>query len=194
MERRVGNLRVRTMGSIGGNLSFADPHSDPATFLLAAGGQIEARRGEADVRTIDPGEFVVGPYQNALTDGELLAAVLVPKLAPGAVLVHRKISFHERPAVTISCHLRPEGGSLSDVRIAVGSAGVVPARARKAEEMLRERGPRELQPDPAGDLGRLVADAADPVEDANGSVEYKRHLVGVLAQRCVASALSQAGA
>ena len=31
MERDVGNLRVRNVGTIGGNLCFADPHSDPAT-------------------------------------------------------------------------------------------------------------------------------------------------------------------
>src|SRR5437016_3618738 len=36
MERNVANVRVRTVGSLGGNLCFADPHSDPATFLLAA--------------------------------------------------------------------------------------------------------------------------------------------------------------
>ena len=38
MERNVGNLRVRNVGTIGGNLCFADPHSDPATYLIAAGG------------------------------------------------------------------------------------------------------------------------------------------------------------
>jgi carbon-monoxide dehydrogenase medium subunit len=135
----------------------------------------------------------VGPYENSLEGGEVLTAVLVPKLAPGASLVHRKIAFHERPAITVSCHLRAEDGSLNEVRIAVGSAGAVPARAREAEEMLRDHGPREPDPDPTGELGRLVADAADPVEDADGSVEYKRHLVGVLTRRCVASALSQAG-
>ena len=39
MERGVGNLRVRNVGTIGGNLCFADPHSDPATWLIAAGGR-----------------------------------------------------------------------------------------------------------------------------------------------------------
>ena len=36
MERWVANIRVRTVGTLGGNLAFADPHSDPATFLLAS--------------------------------------------------------------------------------------------------------------------------------------------------------------
>ncbi|MGH2986049.1 MAG: FAD binding domain-containing protein, partial [Solirubrobacterales bacterium] len=72
MERGVGNLRVRTMGSIGGNLCFADPHSDPATFLLATKGLVEARRGGGEARRISLGEFVRGPFDTALEQGEVL--------------------------------------------------------------------------------------------------------------------------
>jgi aerobic carbon-monoxide dehydrogenase medium subunit len=191
MERKVGNLRVRTMGSIGGNLCFADPHSDPATFLLAAEGTVEARRGGGDSRRISLAEFIRGPFENALEHGELLTAVQVPEPAPGAAIVHRKFAFHERPAITVACHLRIDGERLADVRLAVGSAGVVAARATAAEELLNGASAAELE----GALeraGELAADAADPVEDANGSVEYKRHLVGVLTRRAVPTAIAEA--
>jgi aerobic carbon-monoxide dehydrogenase medium subunit len=191
MERGVGNLRVRTQGSIGGNLCFADPHSDPATFLLASDALVEARRGGDEPRRIPVGELVSGPFENTLGRGEVLTAVLVPAMAPGAVIVHRKFVLHERPAITVTCHLRLEGERLADVRLAVGSAGVVAARAAPAEELLAGT--------PAADLdgtleqaGALAAEAADPVEDANGSVEYKRHLVGVLSGRAVRAAIAQA--
>ncbi len=45
MERSVANIRVRTAGTLGGNLCFGDPHSDPATFLLAAGAEVVVRKG-----------------------------------------------------------------------------------------------------------------------------------------------------
>jgi carbon-monoxide dehydrogenase medium subunit len=47
MERDVANIRVRNVGTLGGNLCFSDPHSDPATFLLALGGEVvgQARWG-----------------------------------------------------------------------------------------------------------------------------------------------------
>src|SRR5262249_11280196 len=35
MEHNVANVRVRATGTLGGNLCFAEPHSDPATLLLA---------------------------------------------------------------------------------------------------------------------------------------------------------------
>jgi aerobic carbon-monoxide dehydrogenase medium subunit len=35
MISRVANLRVRSVGTLGGNLCLADPHSDPAPVLTA---------------------------------------------------------------------------------------------------------------------------------------------------------------
>jgi carbon-monoxide dehydrogenase medium subunit len=189
MERGVGNLRVRTMGSIGGNLCFADPHSDPATFLLALDAALEARRGGADPRRIAVGEFVSGPFENTLKQGELLTAVLVPALDPGTAIVHHKFVLHERPAITVACHLRLDRERLADVRLAVGSAGVRAARATAAEELLDGASAAELD-DALERAAELLADAAEPVEDANGSIEYKRHLVAVLSVRAVRAAVA----
>jgi CO/xanthine dehydrogenase FAD-binding subunit len=41
MESRVANVRVRATGTLGGNLCFAEPHSDPATLLLVLGGAVK---------------------------------------------------------------------------------------------------------------------------------------------------------
>ena len=191
MERAVGNLRVRTMGSIGGNLCFADPHSDPATFLLAMDGSVEARRGGGEPRWIALADFVRGPFENALEHGELLTAVLVPEPIPGAAIVHRKFVLHERPAITVTCHLRLDGERLADLRLAVGSAGVAAARATTAEELLGGASTAKLD-DALERAGELAAEAADPVEDANGSIEYKRNLVGVLTRRAVRAAIAEA--
>ena len=50
MERQVANVRVRTVGTLAGNLCFSDPHSDPATFLLALDAEVDSRRGDATAR------------------------------------------------------------------------------------------------------------------------------------------------
>jgi carbon-monoxide dehydrogenase medium subunit len=187
MERGVANLRVRGAGTLGGNLCFADPHSDPATFLLAAGAEVELV-GPAGRRRLGLDAFLLGPYTTALGKAELMAAARVPAPGPGAAVVHRKLAFNERPAVTVTCLARAEDGEVVEARVAVGSVGLVPARAPGAEAALLGR-PDETAPARAGEA---AAEAAEPVKDRNGSVDYKRNLVRVLVRRTAAEAVAEA--
>lgn len=185
MERRVANLRVRNVGTLGGNLCFSDPHSDPATFLLALDAEVECR-GPEGARRLPLSDFVLGPYQTALRPAELLTRIRVPVPPAGTGIAHRKLSFHERPAATATVAVRRDGERLADVRIAVGSVGARPVRAREAEQLLVGS---------EGDAAALAraaenaAAAAGAVDDGNGSADYKAELVRVLVRRCFAQAL-----
>ena len=104
-------------------------------------------------------------------------------------IAHRKLSFHERPAATVACAVRVEGGSVVGARIAVGSVGARPVRATAAAEALvgkpvdgrrprwqrRRRSPRRPR---------------TPSRTRTARVEYKEQLVRVLVERCVRDALS----
>jgi carbon-monoxide dehydrogenase medium subunit len=189
MERRVANLRVRTVGTLGGNLCFSDPHSDPATFLLALDAEVECRR-DAERRRLPLSEFVLGPYQTALVPEELLAAIRIPLPPPATRIVHEKLSFHERPAATVTVVVRQESGSIADVRIAVGSVGARPVRAHDAERILA--GSEDASGRALEEAAEAAAVAAKPVADSNGSTNYKANLVSVLVGRCVRRALEPA--
>jgi aerobic carbon-monoxide dehydrogenase medium subunit len=190
MERRVANLRVRNVGTLGGNLCFSDPHSDPATFLLALDAEVECRSGRDELRKLPLSEFVLGPYQTALEPGELLAAIRVPLPPDGTRIAHEKLSFHERPAATVTVALRQEAGVLTQVRIAVGSVGARPVRTDEAERILAGS---EARPGLGLDrAAEAAAVAAKPVDDNNGSADYKANLVQVLVKRCFAQALQAA--
>jgi carbon-monoxide dehydrogenase medium subunit len=191
MERGVANVRVRSMGTLGGNLCFSDPHSDPATFLLASGAELVCRRGAAE-RTIPIGEFVRGPYETALEAGELLTEIRIPVLPARAALVHEKFAMHERPALTVSCFVRAEDGHIADTRIAVGSVSATPGRVTEAEALLVDV-PVESVADQARLAGEIAAEHVAPFADLNGSVEYKRNLVRVFVSRCCTAAIEQLG-
>jgi aerobic carbon-monoxide dehydrogenase medium subunit len=190
MEHRVANIRVRTAGTLGGNLAFSDPHSDPATFLLVAGADLVCRRGESR-RTIPIGDFVRGPYETALEPGELLTEIRIPTPEAGVGLAHKKFAIHERPAVTVSCLVRVEHGQVVEARLAVGSVAAVPSRLPEAEAALLGA---DLEADDLAlaQVGVAAADASTPIADANGSVEYKRNLVRVFVRRCCREALARA--
>lgn len=189
MERNVANIRVRAVGSLGGNLCFSDPHSDPATFLLAAEAELLCRRGSSE-RSVPMRDFVRGPYETALEHGEVLAAILVPALPPGAAIVHKKFSFRERPAATVTCLVRVEDGRVAEARVAVGSVGVVPVRAAEAEALLVGLSAESPDARAVQDAAEAAGEASQPTADLNGSPEYKRNLVRVLVKRCFAEALA----
>jgi aerobic carbon-monoxide dehydrogenase medium subunit len=177
MERRVANLRVRNVGTLGGNLCFSDPHSDPATFLLALDAEAEWAGRRAPLA-----EFLLGPYETALRHGELLQAVRIPVPPAGTRVAHRKLAFHERPAATVTCAVRLEDGAVAEARVAVGSVGARALRVEEAEARLAGAAPDDAAALAAA--AELAAEAADPVDDANGSADYKAQLVRVLVERC----------
>jgi aerobic carbon-monoxide dehydrogenase medium subunit len=183
MERRVANIRVRSVGTLGGNLCFSDPHSDPATFLLTLDAE-----AEWDSRRAPLEEFLVGPYETAIEQGQLLRSIRVPVPQPGTGIAHRKLAFHERPAATVTCAIRLANGVIEEARIGVGSVGPRAVRARAAEEHLGGVAPADTGA--IEEAAALAADAAGVVADANGSADYKLQLVRVLVQRCVDEAAS----
>jgi len=191
MEQGVANLRVRNAGTIGGNLCFSDPHSDPGTFLLAADATLTCCRGST-FRTIPMQDFILGPFQTALEPGELLTEVHVPWLPPRGGMAHIKFSFRERPAATVTCMVRVEDGRVREARVAVGSVGPIPVRATAAERLLT--GVSTDNPDCSviESAGWAAAEASGATDDLNGSAVYKRNLVRVMVRRGFKDALAEA--
>jgi carbon-monoxide dehydrogenase medium subunit len=187
MTRRVANIRVRNVGTLGGNLCFSDPHSDPTTFLLALDAEVEYG-APPEARRVPLSEFLVGPYETALGHGQLLASVRIPFPAAGTGIVHRKLAFHERPAATVTCVARVAEGLLTDSRIAVGSVGARPLRATEAERTLAGKAVGDAAA--LATAATLAAEASQAVSDANGSVEYKENIVRVLVERCFRDAVA----
>src|ERR1700747_1900075 len=64
LEQNVANVRVRQVGTLGGNLCFAEPHADPGTLLLAAGATLIAGKS-ASKRGITAEKFFVDGYESS---------------------------------------------------------------------------------------------------------------------------------
>ena len=188
MEADVANVRVREVGTLGGNLCFAEPHADPGTLLQVfdATARIEKKGG---ARTIPLEQLFVGPFETCLEGDELLTEIVVPPLPPLSATAYLKFGFLERPSVGVAVGVTLDDGHVADARIAVGCVGPVPRRMREAEAELRGR----ARSDSGGALataGRIAGRAADAITDLHGSAEYKEHLVGVLLRRAWDQALA----
>jgi aerobic carbon-monoxide dehydrogenase medium subunit len=193
MISQVANVRVRSVGTLGGNLCFADPHSDPASFLLAAGATMICQHGEI-TRRIPAAAFLTGLYETALAPGELLTAVDLPARPDRAALSHLRFTLTERPAVTVSAMLTlaPGGGAspaVAGARLIVGSVGSVPFAADTTV----------LAGAVASDFGARAEAVADqaaagcaPLPDGEASAGYLRHLVFIHARQALRAAFASA--
>jgi carbon-monoxide dehydrogenase medium subunit len=194
LETAVANVRVRNQGTLGGNLCFAEPHSDPATLLLACGARVTLRGPDGE-RSLPIEAFIVGPFTTAREASEILVDVRVPPAAAWTGRTYEKAKFRERPAVSVAVRLQVDGGAVGDAVVAVGSMVDAPVLVPEAAAALAGM-PAEAS-DGSG-LGAPLARASaaladlDAVDDLDGSADYKRHLASVLLGRAVRSALADA--
>jgi carbon-monoxide dehydrogenase medium subunit len=192
VARHVANIRVRTVGTVGGNLAFADPHSDLATVLLAfdATVRLASRDGQ---RELALGDFVRGPYETARADDEVLTAVRLAPWPAGTAGAYAKFGVHERPTLGVAVALAGagSGGAIAGARVAVGCVGPRPERLAAAEERLRGWTGEDVARH-AGEVAALAARLVDPVDDLHGSAEYKRDMTRVFVRRALLVAAARA--
>lgn len=189
MISQVANLRVRSVGTLGGNLCFADPHSDPASFLMAVGATMECQR-DGEVRRIPAAGFMTGLYETALAPGELLTAVELPARADRTGLSHRRMKLTERPVVTTTAQLTLSGNAVAQASLIVGSVGITPFAA-DASALLGATA-ADFAARAAGCAGQAGAGCA-PLPDGEASPDYLRHLVTVHAREALEEAFAAAG-
>lgn len=195
VENEVANVRVRNVGTVGGNLCFAEPHSDlgVVAVLLNAVLQVE---GPAGKRSVAAADFTTGAYTTVLEPGEILTRIDFPLPPAGTTHSYLRFRFHERPAVAVGAMLSPaaDGQTLAGARIGVGCAGPVPVRVAAAEALLAGRNAAEILAPGAGlaeQAGEAAAAAVETHGDFSGSAEYKSHLIRVYVARAVRTAAAR---
>ena len=186
METKVANVRVRASGTLGGNLCFAEPHSDPATLLLALGARAHVQ-GKTGIKTLWLDKLITGAYETSLAADELLVGIEIPLPAKSRRAAYLKFQLHERPTLGLALVLAVEADSITEARAVVGSVSAIPTQSHEADSLLV--GSKAKVEKQLPDAAKALAEAADPVDDLEGSAEYKRHLIGVFLKRAFTQAL-----
>jgi aerobic carbon-monoxide dehydrogenase medium subunit len=189
LERQVANVRVRAAGTIGGNLCFAEPHSDPATLLVAWDATLQLTSVD-DTRWLPVEDFFTGLLETARHHDELLTGISIPLLDPASRSSYQRFKTHERPVASVAATLRLDGGVIDDARLAAGCVGPKPVRLRQTERLLMGQAPEHQL---LADAAELAASEAVVDEEGFESVDYKRHLVKILAGRALRQAAEEVG-
>jgi len=187
----TADVQVRNRGTVGGSLAHADPAGDWPTALLALDTEITIA-GPGGARTLPLQEFIVDAYTTRLDPGEMLTAISIPFSPPpcGGAYVKFEKRAGDFAVASVGIQLEiGEAGALRRVAISLGAVGASPIRAAAAGDALLGT---TAGADAIEEAERLVREAAQPFEDTRGSVEYKRHLAGVLFRRALAVAMDRA--
>jgi Aerobic-type carbon monoxide dehydrogenase, middle subunit CoxM/CutM homologs len=189
--RRLANVRVRNVATVGGALAHADPHMDLPPVLIALGASVSVV-GTSGERTMPVEDLLTGYYETALAKNELITEVRIP--AQGAThAVYFKVttgSADDWPALGVAVALVAEGSSVKSARIVVSAATTKATRLQAAEKALIG-----LKVDDAilKKVADTAADEADVLADVRGSASYKRELLRVYVVRAVRAAMQANG-
>jgi carbon-monoxide dehydrogenase medium subunit len=185
-ESQVANVRLRNQGTLGGNLAFNDPHSDPGTVLLIHDASVIVGN-ESGERRIDLNEFFVDMYATALEPRDLLLEVEIPALPNGLMAAYLRLHRYQRPTLGVAAGVRLTNGAVDEVRLAVGCVG---PKAERLTELERKMTGAHLS-----DARQIVTEEKQylrhllrPVDDLLGSAEYKLYMTGIM----LADALARA--
>jgi len=177
-ESQVANVRVRNQGTLGGNLCFNDPHSDPGTVLLVHNASVTlgSQGGERQIQLHD---FFLDVYETALKPDELMLDVQIPPLPVGMISSYLRLHRYQRPTLGVAAAVRMNDKTIAESRLAVGCIG---PKCQRLPELETKINGTQLSHAKRifAEQKNYLRDLLQPVDDLLGSADYKLYMIGVL--------------
>ncbi len=177
----VGDAQVRHRGTVGG----ANAHGDPAGDLPAVMRALDATfvaQGPGGARSIPAAEFFSGYLETALSPGEVLVRIEVPKYDSSWGHAYEKFNRVAQAwaIVGVAAMVRRDNGSVAEARVGLTNMGSVPVRASATEHALAGQGVDAIDV-----AAGHAADDTTPPADINAQPDYRQHLARVLTGRAL---------
>ena len=189
--RTVGSPQIRAAGTLGGNLGTCSPAGDSLPVLAALNATIHVIGPEGN-RDIDFVDFMVGVKKNCLQPSEFVHSVSMPIV--DGWQGYAKVGTRNAMVISTASACLVRDSDEGFVSIAVGPVGPTIIRAHTAEAWLMKttslRASAQLEPSVAQEFGRRVAVESRPIDDHRSTADYRRHAIGVLAQRLLTRSFS----
>jgi CO/xanthine dehydrogenase FAD-binding subunit len=188
----VGSPATRNAGTVGGNLCNGSPAMEIGAPLLVYGAQVTLA-GRSGSRSLELGEFLVGPGRTARKSDEILTEVVVPRADSWHGSAYVRLGFRlamEIAVVGAAAAVRlGEGGKVEDCRIALTAVAPTIVRATGAENALRGQEP---SPVAVGRAGEAALVHAKPIDDVRAPGWYRLDTTAVMTRRAIELAVKRA--
>ena len=185
--KRLSNVRVRNVATVGGALAHGDPHMDlpPVAIALAGRVRIVGTSGERELAVED---LLTGYYETALKSNELIASLQIPPQGKTRTAYCKVTagSADDWPALGVAVAIDADGGAIKSARVVVSAATTKAMRLKSAEKALSGA---SIDDKTLKAAGEAAAAEADIIADVRGSAAYKRELLRVYVGRAVRLAM-----
>jgi carbon-monoxide dehydrogenase medium subunit len=189
---KIGTTQIRNRGTFGGSIAHADPSAELPVVSVALDAKFLIRNLNGE-RWVPASEFFIGMFTTQLEPDELLVEVAIPPLPmkSGWALEEVARRPHDFALVGVAAVVTlDDRGTCQKVRLVFLSVGDGPVLAHQAAEVLTGQVPTSEAIRAAVEKAAQVD--IDPGSDIHASADFRRHLAGVLAQRALERAVSQA--
>ncbi|MGH7128457.1 MAG: FAD binding domain-containing protein [Planctomycetaceae bacterium] len=191
--RIIGGIQIQSRASVGGNLCNSGPAADsvPALIALQAIAVIQGPNGR---REIPVEQFCTAPGINVLQRGELLVELRFPARPQMSGSHYRRFIPRNEMDIAVvgvgaSVVLDESGERFVTARIALGAVAPTPLLAEEAGTLLAGRPVDDEIIRNAADAARQIA---RPIDDMRGTIEFRKHVTGVLTERVLRTAIERA--
>jgi carbon-monoxide dehydrogenase medium subunit len=187
----IAHPQIRNRGTIGGNLSHADPASELPALAVAMEATMKVK-ASAHERRIAAADFFQGLLTTDLQPDEMLVEIELPapKLRTGTCfseVARRRGDFALAGAaasITVD-----QDGRCTHARLALCGVGETPVDASNAAAILVGR---RMDAEGLNDIAESVRRMIDPARNVHASPDYQRHVAGILTQRTLKTAYGRA--
>jgi len=187
----VGSAQIQSRATLVGNLCNGSPAADSVPGMIAAGASVSIMNslGTKDVLVED---IPSGPGSTSLENGDLITAINLPKrndYEGDAYL--RFIPRTEMDIAVVGCavNLSLKNGMITKAKVVLGAVGPKVILAESAADCLVGA---KLDGSILSEFSTKCSQIAKPISDKRGSEEFRKDIIGVIAQRAAKKAYDRA--
>jgi CO/xanthine dehydrogenase FAD-binding subunit len=187
----IAHPQIRNRGTIGGNLSHADPASELPAIMVALRARFRVQAAKQE-RWIAASDFFKGALTTDLRADEMLVEIDLPPAEPRTgscfmEIARRRGDFAIAGAAAMLT--LGDGDKCIDIRLAFCGIGETPVDAGSAAAALIGHQPTEAA---IRDIATSVQTMIDPSGNLHATADYQRHVAGVIAERALQTACRRA--
>jgi carbon-monoxide dehydrogenase medium subunit len=188
--RSVAHGPIRNRGTLGGNISHADPASEMPAVLAACEAKIGVRSAKG-ARTIPATEFFTGALTTALAEGEMVTEIRIPIAKPGQGAAWQEVANRQGDFAMagVAALVTVAGGKCTHASVAVAGMERPGVRLPAVEKQLVGAA---LDDATIAAAGRMASEVVRPGGSYHADPLYKRELVETLTARALAAARERA--